>query len=92
MFTFVVAVAVENMSEESNYVLEQAGLKNPVEVFNNTREDTIRKNEKAQLSSDYQSYYRDMNSSDIQALRSLYSFEIYVLQYPDTPFVDFKAS
>lgn len=80
------------MAKESYYILEEAGLKNPQELFNSTREDTIRTNEKRKISRSYQIYYMDMDTEDISGLQQLYSFDIYVLQYPDTPFVDFERS
>lgn len=80
------------MSEESHYVLKKAGLENAAQLYNKTREQTIRGNEKSQLSASYQNYYIDMDPGDLKALEKLYEFDIYVLQYPNTPFVDFKHS
>lgn len=80
------------MATESYYVLEKAGFEEPVRIFNKTRVNTIRTNEKKRISASYQSYYIGMSAADIQALRELYAFDIYVLQYPDTPFVDFAKS
>ncbi|XP_067952138.1 carbohydrate sulfotransferase 14-like [Watersipora subatra] len=85
-------VAVENMEPEANYILKMAGLTDPSTFFNNTRNETIRKNEKKNLSSSYQSYYKGMDTEDIETLQRIYAFDIYVLQYPQTPFVDFDKS
>ena len=89
---FLIAVAVENMATEANHILYQAGIKHPEHIFNKTRENTIRKNEKQQISASYQDYYRDMDQKDIEDLKRFYSFDIYVLQYPHSPFVDFARS
>ena len=86
------AVAVENMSAESKYILEKAGLRETARVFNKTKKQTARGNEKRRLSASYQDYYRGMNRKDLKALEKLYAFDIYVLQYPNTPFVDFEQS
>ena len=57
-----------------------------------TKKNAVRGNEKQHLSASYQDYYKGMNRKDLKALEKLYAFDIYVLQYPNTPFVDFKQS
>ncbi|XP_067927875.1 carbohydrate sulfotransferase 11-like [Watersipora subatra] len=85
-------VAVENIAEESSYILQKAGIKNAKSFVSQIRKKSIRTNEKQALSADYQSYYKNIDIADIRALQSLYAFDIYALGYPKTPFVDFQYS
>lgn len=80
------------MATEAYHVLQQAGINDPEDIFNKTRENSIRANEKKQISASYQDYYRNMDPGDIEDLKKFYSFDIYVLQYPHSPFVDFAKS
>ena len=80
------------MSAESSYILEKAGLNEAAQVYNGAKESSVRLNETQRLSASYQDYYRGINPKDLKALEELYAFDIYVLQYPNTPFVDFKQA
>ena len=78
------------MNVETTHILKEAGISNPEDLINETKNASLRENEKTKKSASYQSYYRRMDKQDIEALRKMYSFEIYVLQYPHSPFVDFQ--
>lgn len=80
------------MAVESYHVLSEAGISDYKTLFDEVRQGTIRSNEKQGLSQSYQTYYKTLDEEDIKALGELYGFEIYVLQYPKTPFVDFAKS
>lgn len=80
------------MQKEGAYVLSMAGVREPEDWLQSVRNDTIRQNEKQHKSANYQDYYKAMSSESIDGLRKIYAFDIYVLGYPNTPFVDFKRS
>lgn len=75
------------MRQESEYVLESAGVNRAADLANEVRNRTIRLVEKKHLSSDYHTYY--LNLSDytlIPRLMNLYKIELDMFGYPQTPF------
>ena len=48
--------------------------------------------EEAGYSAKYQEEYKNMSADMIDQLRQIYKWEIYLFDYPDTPFVDFSKA
>ena len=91
-YCFYFSVSVENMMTESAYMLSTLGVNNAAEFLQTVRNSTIRRNEAKQKSTHYQEYYDTLDIRDIKQLQDMYSFEIHVLQYPHSPYVDFTMS
>lgn len=80
------------MMPEGEYMLSALGMKNATEFLQSARDQSIRQMEADKVSKYYQSYYDSLKVEDIKQLQDLYAFDIYVLQYPHSPYVDFKKS
>ena len=40
----------------------------------------------------YQQFYKNVSSQTINELRQFYKYELYLFDYPDSPFVDFAQA
>lgn len=77
---------------EGAYVLSQVDIENPDGFLQKVRDSSIRPGEKKQVSKNYQEYYNTLDILDLKQLQDMFAIDIYVLQYPHSPFVDFKKS
>jgi len=75
------------MKDEAMYILENSSVSSYEKIYNGIRQSTIRLNEKKKKSTNYQDYYKDLDEKDIQMLTELYSFDIYLFSYPESPFI-----
>ena len=80
------------MMPEGAFMLSTMGVEDADKFLQGVRDSTIRKIEAKQVSKHYQEYYDSLDIRDIKQLQDIYAFEIYVLQYPHSPFVAFKKS
>ena len=88
-----VVVSAENMNTEAEFMLSHyAGIPNASEIINVSRNESIRPDEKKQVTASYQKHYVNVSQENINLLREIYKYEIYLFGYPDTPFVDFVHS
>ena len=90
--TFV--VAQENMNVEAAYMLTRQGMINASTVLSKIQALARRpdEGEEAGYSAKYQDEYKNMSADMIDQLRQIYKWEIYLFDYPDTPFVDFSKA
>ncbi|KAF6023749.1 hypothetical protein EB796_017923 [Bugula neritina] len=79
-------VSMENMEKEMEYILTGAGVVNPISIMNKIRNATIRKVEKKNQNISYVDYWKRVPAKLIDKVRFYYRFEIFLFQYPETPF------
>ena len=84
-------VAQENMNTEAAYMLTRQGMINASSVLPKIQALARRPDEgkEAGYSAKYQDEYENMSADIIEQLRQIYKWEIFLFDYPDTPFVDF---
>jgi len=87
---FLLVVALENMNPELEYMLaeEEIEEEEASKVITKTRTATIRRVEKKKASKEYQDYYKSLTRHELNKLREMWQDEIYILGYPDSPFID----
>lgn len=86
-------VAAENMNNEAIFILENyAGIEDASQRIVASRNASMRPSEKLKITASYQQHYVNVSSSNIDLLREIYKYDIYLFGYPDTPFVDFEKS
>lgn len=77
---------------EGAYVLSKIRIQNPENLLQKIRNGTIRPGERKQLSKNYQEYYETLDFRDLTQLQDLFARDIFILEYPHSPFVDFIRS
>lgn len=86
-------VAAENMKKEGKYLLhEYGGVSDPDWLMTRARNSSIRPAEKKRDTKTYQQHYLDVSREHINILKEMYKYEIFLFDYPETPFVDFENS
>ena len=82
------------MNVEADYLLTRQGMINASLLLPQIQGAVLRKleGEKAGLSARYQDNYQNLSSSVIEQLRRIYEWEIYLFDYPSTPFVKFPRA
>ena len=93
-FHLTVVVAQENMNVEAAYMLTRQGMINASTVLPKIQALVRRPDEveEAGYSAKYQEEYKNMSADMIEQQRQIYKWEIYLFDYPDTPFVDFPKA
>ena len=82
-------VAAENMNKEAIYMLEsEAFMSNAAQFLSDIGSESVMDAERTS----YQEHYQDVSQENIELLREIYKNDIYIFDYPDTPFVDFLRS
>lgn len=88
-------VAQENMNLEASYMLTNyVGIMNASQLLP-AHQDKVRRpteGEKAGLSAQYQQEYTTLSSEQIDKLWQIYRYEIFMFDYPYSPFVDFSRA
>ena len=85
------SVAQENINVEAEYILTRQGVINATEFVRKNQALALRplEGDKAGFSAKYQDQYRELSDDMIEALRKMFQWEIFLFDYPDTPFVKF---
>jgi len=81
-----ILVSFENMAKESEFIFQEAGLRDPVSVMNKVRAESIRDVEKENKKISYLDYWKQVPSELIDKVRFYYRYEIFLFDYPETPF------
>ena len=84
------AVSQENLNKEASYMLGRLQVQNLTGLLASVQSHSLREGEGHRPS--YQQYYRNISSKTINELRDIYKYELYLFDYPDTPFVDFPKA
>ena len=79
------------MNAEAAYMLTRQGMINASSVLPKIQALARRpdEGEEGTYSAKYQDEYKNMSADMIEQLRQIYKWEIFLFDYPDTPFVDF---
>ena len=83
-------VSQENMNEEASYMLRKLDVENVTKLLTTVQSQSLREGEGHRPS--YQQFYKNISSQTINKLRQIYKFELYLFDYPDSPFVDFDRA
>ena len=84
------AVSQENLNKEASYMLGRLQVQNLTGLLASVQSQSLREGEGHRPS--YQQYYNNISSKTIDELRDIYKYELYLFDYPDTPFVDFPKA
>ncbi|XP_067930936.1 carbohydrate sulfotransferase 13-like [Watersipora subatra] len=85
-FPYRYIVLMENMIDETSFLLKQHGVRQPQVVMETVRNKTIRGVEKHKSSFSYTSYWKGLPERLIDRVRFFYRYELYLYGYPETPF------
>ena len=79
------------MNVEAEYILTRQGVINATEFVQKNQALALRplEGDKAGFSVKYQDQYRELSDDMIETLRKMFQWEIFLIDYPDTPFVKF---
>jgi len=81
------------MKKEGVYLLHKyGGVSDPDWLMTRARNSSIRPAEKKHDTKTYQQHYLDVSREHINILKEMYKYEIFLFDYPETPFVDFENS
>lgn len=78
---------MENMAAEKEYIFKQAGVIDPRKTMDEVRAKTIRSVEKQGAHKSYTDYWKEINPVLINRVRFYYRYEIFLFDYPETPFL-----
>ena len=81
-----IQVAMENMAVEKEYIFKQAGVIDPLRTMDKVRQRTIRTVEKSGKKLSYTDYWKLVPPDLIDRVRFYYRYEIFLFDYPETPF------
>ncbi|KAF6023750.1 hypothetical protein EB796_017924 [Bugula neritina] len=86
-YIYSYVMSFENMAKESEFIFQEAGLRDPVSVMNKVRAESIRDVEKENKKISYLDYWKQVPSELIDKVRFYYRYEIFLFDYPETPFL-----